>query len=233
MQLAAIFNCLRNFFSGDALTDVFALGLHRLECYLVIFIRAITFARPLITFFKQNFKLFLKLLLISGKFSHIISASILIIIAISILCYMIGIGFKCDPVQLNLVTTLSDLLDVHLIMAIGGADMSIDISMQKIVLRMENNSIWSIDQQSLTNIFQFYVFVILGSLGGYSGSAPAVANVLLAESHVPFEIVLEMDKIIKDFQTIDVFIILGINEIVNTTTLDNPSFPIAGILVIE
>ncbi|KAA6375050.1 MAG: hypothetical protein EZS28_029423 [Streblomastix strix] len=66
-----------------------------------------------------------------------------------------------------------------------------------------------------------------------AGKLPKYKNVLLAEARVPFDIVFEMDIIIKDFQTIDVFIILSINDTIITSTLDNLSFPIAGILVIE
>ena len=58
-------------------------------------------------------------------------------------------------------------------------------------------------------------------------------NVLLAEANVPYDIVLEMDEINEDLADTDIVIVIGANDIVNPSALDNPNSPIAGMPVLE
>ena len=58
-------------------------------------------------------------------------------------------------------------------------------------------------------------------------------NVLLAETKVPYDIVLEMDEINEDFSDTDMVIILGANDIVNPAAQEDPNSPIAGMPVLE
>jgi NAD(P) transhydrogenase subunit beta len=295
-------------------------AIHDVETYLGVFIGAITFTGSVIAWGKLQAVIRSKPLLLPGR--HLINLGMVIACVVLGVRYLQG-GHEALP-ELLIMTAIAGVLGVHMVMAIGGADMPVVVSM------LNSYSGWaaaaagfmlSNDLLIITGALvgssgailsyimcramnRSFVSVILGGFGVDEGAAPAAGaapagepvpiaapdvvalmreaqsvvivpgygmavaqaqhplreivnllrqqgkevrfaihpvagrlpghmNVLLAEANVPYDIVLEMDEINDDFPDTDVVLVIGANDIVNPSALDDPSSPIAGMPVLH
>ncbi|MFW5825196.1 MAG: Re/Si-specific NAD(P)(+) transhydrogenase subunit beta [Marinobacter sp.] len=290
------------------------------EIFVGIFIGAVTFTGSLVACGKLDGRIDSKALTLPGR--HWMN------LAAVVVCVLLGAAFlDSDSMALSigllvLMTVIAAILGVHLIMAIGGADMPVVVSMLNsysgwaaaaigfmlgndllivtgalvgssgailsyIMCRAMNRSFISVilggfgqtssgttaggeDQpvqeisvdelaEELRNassviIVPGYGMAVAQAQNGISeitrvlrdqgvnvrfgihpvaGRLPGHMNVLLAEAHVPYDIVLEMDEINDDFPQTDVVLVIGANDTVNPAAAEDPDSPIAGMPVLE
>lgn len=295
--------------------------IHDVEVFLGVFIGAVTFTGSVVAFGKLNGKISSKALTLPGR--HLFNIA-LVLISIWLGTLFVGADTASSGmVPLIIMTLLAFVFGAHLVMAIGGADMPVVISMLNSYsgwaaaatgfmlsndLLIVTGALVGSSGAILSYIMcramnRKFLAVILGGFGnaggtssgdeeeagefqeilaqetaellkdaqevvivpGYgmavahaqhlvseltkklraqdtnvrfaihpvAGRMPGHMNVLLAEAKVPYDIVLEMDEINEDFPKVDVVMVIGANDIVNPSALDNPNSPIAGMPVLE
>jgi len=298
--------------------------IHEVEIYVGILIGAVTFSGSLIAFGKLNGKIGGKPLLLPGR--HWLNLAGLLIVIWFGREFLQAETIEQGMLPLVVMTVIALLFGIHMVMAIGGADMPVVVSMLNsysgwaaaatgfmlsndllIVTGALVGSSGAILSYIMCNAMnRNFISVIAGGFGSGSGTSakkgeaaepqgevvpvssaetadllrdaksviivpgygmavaqaqhtvyeitktlrekgvnvrfaihpvagrmPGHMNVLLAEAKVPYDIVMEMDEINEDFPDTDVAIVIGANDIVNPSALDDPSSPIAGMPVLE
>src|SRR5688500_12806156 len=100
--------------------------MHRFEIFVGVFVGAVTFTGSVVAFGKLQGVIRSKPLLLPGR--HALN---LVGIAACVLLGLLFVGADTDPSLWPLViqTAIASLLGIHLVMAIGGADMPVVVSM--------------------------------------------------------------------------------------------------------
>lgn len=320
--LAAVLVGIANYLQPDHTLTGGEATIHQIEIFLGVFIGAITFTGSIIAFGKLRAILSSKPLLLPAR--HFLNLA-MILGSIALGVQFMGVASPTGLMPLLIMTAIASILGVHLVMAIGGADMPVVISM------LNSYSGWaaaaagfmlSNDLLIITGALvgssgailsyimcramnRSFVSVILGGFGagtnspassgsatptgdaiatsvdetvellsraktviitpGYgmavaqaqhsvseitkhlrqrgiqvrfgihpvAGRLPGHMNVLLAEANVPYDIVLEMDEINEDFPETDVVLVIGANDTVNPSAIEDPASAIAGMPVLE
>ncbi len=296
--------------------------IHDVEIYLGILIGAVTFTGSVVAYGKLNGSIGSKALILPAR--HFLNLGILIACIILGKIFIGADSTASGMLPLILMTVLALAFGVHMVMAIGGADMPVVISMLNsysgwaaaatgfmlsndllivvgalvgssgailsyIMCRAMNRKFLSVimggfgtttgsgsgsgagEQGEVISISAQETAELLGDsdslviVPGYgmavahaqhlvseltkklrdrkvdvkfaihpvAGRMPGHMNVLLAEAKVPYDIVLEMDEINDDLGDTDVVMVIGANDIVNPSAIDEPDSPIAGMPVLE
>jgi NAD(P) transhydrogenase subunit beta len=156
--LAAVLVGFGSYLGPETLTGV-ELVIHEIEVFIGVFVGAVTFTGSIVAFGKLKGLLGSKPLLLPGR--HWLNLAILLA------CVVLGARFVGAPhaegvMYLGIQTALAGLLGIHLVFAIGGADMPVVVSM------LNSYSGWAASAAGF--MLSNDLLIITGALVGSSGA---------------------------------------------------------------
>ncbi|HMP78866.1 MAG TPA: NAD(P)(+) transhydrogenase (Re/Si-specific) subunit beta [Pirellulaceae bacterium] len=134
--------------------------LHLIEIALGVFIGGITFTGSIVAWGKLNARISGKPLLIPNR--HAVNAAMLMICFVAGIVFCVSIGVGLPLAMLLVITAVSFVLGAHLVLAIGGADMPVVVSM------LNSYSGWAAAATGF--MLQIDLLIVTGALVGSSGA---------------------------------------------------------------
>ena len=157
--LAAVLVGIASYLGGHVTPGATERLLHEIEIFVGVFVGALTFTGSIIAFFKLRGTIGSKPWLLPGR--HALNAGLLGV------CVVLGIHFVGAPIEqgvppLLIMTGIAGFLGVHVVMAIGGADMPVVVSM------LNSYSGWAAAAAGF--MLSNDLLIITGALVGSSGA---------------------------------------------------------------
>ena len=135
------------------------LTIHQIEIFVGVFIGAITFTGSILAFLKLRGTVGGKPLLLPAR--HVLNLSLLLI-SVALGCWFCQVDTSAGMVPLLLMTAIASFLGVHMVMAIGGADMPVVVSM------LNSYSGWAAAAAGF--MLKNHLLIVTGALVGSSGA---------------------------------------------------------------
>ena len=157
--LAAVLVGFASYFDPNAHFEGTELTIHNVEIYLGVLIGAVTFTGSVIAFGKLSGRVGSKPLMLPGR--HFLNLGILVL-CIWIGGWFLGAEHGAGTTALVLMTLLAFAFGVHMVMAIGGADMPVVISM------LNSYSGWAAAATGF--MLSNDLLIVVGALVGSSGA---------------------------------------------------------------